>query len=95
MKYIFEVNMMVPVRFEVAANTPREAMKKLFEMNNYNCWEYTDSYNCGEWLKDTDICDLGAISLFDENNNMRDYDSGDVERILNDKSAHTEKGSSI
>ena len=48
MKYIFEVNMMVPVRFEVAANTPREAMKKLFEMNNYNCWEYTDSYNCGE-----------------------------------------------
>lgn len=39
MKYIFEVNMMVPVRFEVAANTPREAMKKLFEMNNYNCWE--------------------------------------------------------
>ena len=57
MKYIFEVNMMVPVRFEVAANTPREAMKKLFEMNNYNCWEYTDSYNCGEWLKDTDICD--------------------------------------
>ena len=27
MKYIFEVNMMVPVRFEVAANTPREAMK--------------------------------------------------------------------
>ena len=75
MKYVFEVNMMVPVRFEVAANTPREAMKKLFEMNNYDCWEYTDSYNCGKWLKDTDICDLGAISLFDENNNMRNYDS--------------------